>query len=159
MSAEKLIQNLEKLLQLHQNLHKIALQKTESLKRENIEELRELLKKEQMFVQAIRQVEEERITFTKQFLDREEELTLSACIEKAEGADEEKLIAISTEFTAVMSSLKATNQLNKELTKQALQLTSITLDMIMPQEKDFNYNKPTDQIKENQRRSFFDSKA
>jgi flagellar biosynthesis/type III secretory pathway chaperone len=159
MAAGKLIQNLEKLLQLHQNLHKIALQKTESLKGENIEELRELLKKEQMFVQAIRQVEEERITFTKQFLNREEELTLSACIEKAEGTEEEKLIAISKEFTAVMASLKATNQLNKELTKQALQLTSITLDMIMPQEKDFNYNKPTDQIKENQRRSFFDSKA
>jgi flagellar biosynthesis/type III secretory pathway chaperone len=159
MHEEKLIHTLEKLLQLHQNLHKVTLQKTESLKSENIEKLRELLKSEQMFVQAIKQVEQERINLTVDFLENEKDLTLSACIEKATGEEKEKLEEISKEFTATMDNLKATNQLNKELTKQALQLTSITLDMIMPQEKDYNYNKPADKTKENHRRSFFDSKA
>lgn len=159
MSAGKLIQTLEKLLQLHQNLYNVTLQKTEFLKSENVEELKEHLKKEQMFVQAIKQVEEERIKDTVNFLENEEELTLSACIEKAVGEEKEKLSEISKEFTETMDKLKASNQLNKELTKQALQLTAITLDMIMPQERDFNYNKPADNTKEKQRRSFFDSKA
>ncbi|MGM0876454.1 MAG: flagellar protein FlgN [Bacillota bacterium] len=159
MSAGKLIQTLEKLLQLHQHLHKVTLQKTESLKGENVEELRELLKQEQKFVQAIKQVEVERIQLTVEFLEREDELTLTACIEKATGYEQEKLKEISKEFTETMDKLKATNQLNKELTKQALQLAAITLDMIMPQESDFNYNKPNDKTNDKQRRSFFDSKA
>lgn len=158
MSAGKLIQTLEKLLQLHQNLYNVTLQKTEFLKSENVEELKELLKKEQMFVQAIKQVEEERIKDTVNFLENEE-LTLSACIEKAAGEEKEKLTGISKKFTETMEKLKASNQLNKKLTKQALQLTAITLDMIMPQERDFNYNKPADNTKEKQRRSLFDSKA
>jgi flagellar biosynthesis/type III secretory pathway chaperone len=159
MSAGKLIQTLEKLLQLHQNLYNVTLQKTGFLKSENVEELKELLKKEQMFVQAIKQVEEERIKDTVNFLENEEELTLSACIEKAVGEEKEKLSEISKEFTETMDKLKTSNQLNKKLTKQALRLTAITLDMIMPQERDFNYNKPAENTKEKQRRSFFDSKA
>ena len=159
MSAGKLIGTLEKLLQLHQNLHKVALQKTESLKSENVTELNELLKKEQMFIKAIKQVEEERIKHTIQFLEKEEELTLSACIEKADAEEKEKLQVMAKEFAETMANLKAANQLNKELTKQALQLTAITLDMIMPQDKDFNYNKPAENTKEMKRRSFFDSQA
>lgn len=159
MSAGKLIGTLEKLLQLHQNLHNVALQKTEILKSENVNELNELLKKEQMYIKAIKQVEEERIVHTVQFLETEEELTLTACIEKAVGEEKEKLQVIAKEFSETMAKLKDANQLNKELTKQALQLTAITLDMIMPQEKDFNYNKPAENTKEMKRRSFFDSQA
>lgn len=159
MSAGKLIGTLEKLLQLHQNLHKVALQKTEILKSENVNELNELLKKEQMYIKAIKQVEEERIVHTVQFLETEEELTLTACIEKAVGEEKGKLQVIAKEFSGTMVKLKDANQLNKELTKQALQLTAITLDMIIPQEKDFNYNKPAENTKEMKRRSFFDSQA
>lgn len=159
MSAGNLIGTLEKLLQLHQNLHNVALQKTEILKSENVNELNELLKKEQMYIKAIKQVEEERIVHTVQFLETDEELTLTACIRKAVGEEKEKLQVIAKEFSGTMDMLKSTNQLNKELNKQALQLTAITLDMIMPQEKDFNYNKPAENTKEMKRRSFFDSQA
>lgn len=159
MSAEKLIVTLEKLLKLHENLYEVTLQKTEFLKHDRVEELKELLKKEQMFVQAIKQVEEERITQTAEFLGNDKELTLSACIKKSIGTEKEKLELIMKEFTAVMNDLKDRNKLNKELTKQAIQLTSVTLDMIMPQESDINYNKPTNKTTEKNRRSIFDSKA
>ena len=161
MSAGKLIQNLEKLLQLHQNLHKLALQKTESLKSENIEELRELLKKEQMFVQAINQLEADRVQVTSEFLGHAENITLSACIERSSGHEKQSLERIANEFTEVMEKLTAANQLNRDLTQQALQFVSISLDMLMPKESLTNYNRPDGNKTQSdiKRRSLFDSQA
>lgn len=161
MSAENLIRTLEKLLLLHQNLYKVALQKTTCLKSERIDELRELLKQEQKFVQASKQLEEERIRLTKLFLGREENLTLSACIEKATGEEKEKLQFFLNNFTETMDMLKGANRLNKELTLQSLQFVSLTLDMLMPQKNITNYNRPESTSKpvEKVRRSLFDSKA
>jgi flagellar biosynthesis/type III secretory pathway chaperone len=161
MSAGKLIQTLEKLLQLHQNLYKLTLHKTESLKSENVEELKELLKKEQMFVQAIKQIEAERIQITSEFLGREEGLTLSACIEKAEGEQMEALERIAMDFNDTMDNLKSSNQINRELTQQALQFVSLSLDMLMPQESFANYNRPDGNKTQSEmkRRSLFDSQA
>ncbi len=159
MSAAELILSLEKLLQLHKNLYQLTLQKTEILKSENIDELKELLKKEQMFVKAISQLEDERIKQTAAFLGREDELSISACIEKATGSEQVKLKELEKDFKETIDSLKATNELNRELAKQALQLVSMTLDMLMPQETEFNYNKPANKPNEKQRRSLFDSQA
>lgn len=159
MSAAELILSLEKLLQLHKNLYQLTLQKTEILKSENIDALKELLKKEQMFVKAISQLEDERIKQTVAFLGREDELSMSACIEKATGSEQDKLKELEKDFKETIDSLKATNELNRELAKQALQLVSMTLDMLMPQETEFNYNKPANKPIEKQRRSLFDSQA
>ncbi|MGN7939428.1 flagellar protein FlgN [Virgibacillus sp. 6R] len=159
MSAAELILSLEKLLQLHKNLYQLTLQKTEILKSENIDELKELLKKEQMFVKAISQLEDERIKQTVAFLGREDELSMSACIEKATGSEQDKLKELEKDFKETIDSLKATNELNRELAKQAIQLVSMTLDMLMPQETEFNYNKPANKPIEKQRRSLFDSQA
>jgi len=159
LSAAELILSLEKLLQLHKNLYQLTLQKTEILKSENIDALKELLKKEQMFVKAISQLEDERIKQTVAFLGREDELSMSACIEKATGSEQDKLKELEKDFKETIDSLKATNELNRELAKQALQLVSMTLDMLMPQETEFNYNKPANKPIEKQRRSLFDSQA
>lgn len=160
MLADKLITTLEKLLSLHEQLYKVALQKSEILKKDNIDELREMLKQEQKFVQAIKQIEAERILITAEFLNREQELTLSACIEQADGLNKEKLQYIRHKFQDVMDKLKTANQLNQQLTQQSLQFVSISLDMLMPQENTQNYNRP-DQSRgmETKRRSIFDSKA
>ncbi|TXC90974.1 flagellar protein FlgN [Metabacillus litoralis] len=161
MVVEKLMNTLDKLLQLHENLYQVALQKTDYLKQNNVEELKELLKKEQMFAQAIKQIETERIQLSAEFLNREQDLTLSACIEKAEGKHKEKLEQVASDFSKTMDKLKAANQLNRELTHQALQFVSISLDMLMPQENITNYqrpdasNAPSDKL----RRSLFDSQA
>lgn len=159
MTAAELILSLEKLLQLHKNLYQLTLQKTEILKSENIDALKELLKKEQMFVKAISQLEDERIKQTVAFLGREDGLSMSACIEKATGSEQDKLKELEKDFKETIDSLKATNELNRELAKQALQLVSMTLDMLMPQETEFNYNKPANKPIEKQRRSLFDSQA
>ena len=160
MTGERLIQTLNKLLKLHQNLYEVALQKTEILKQNQVEELKELLNKEQMYVQAIKQIEDERVSKTAEYLDGSEEVTLTACINKATGPEKEVLQDIFADFTDVMNQLKNQNELNKELTKQALQLTSITLDTLFPKETNMNYDKPVNKpLQEKQRRSIFDSKA
>ncbi|WP_299094868.1 flagellar protein FlgN [uncultured Metabacillus sp.] len=160
MSAETLIQTLEKLLQLHRNLYQVTTQKTEILKSENIGELKELLKKEQMFVQAIKQIETERIQASTEFLGAED-ITLTACIEKAEGEQKEKLKQFSANFSVIIDKLKEANQLNRELTQQALQFVSLSLDMLMPQESLINYQRPDGmkQPSDKTRRSLFDSQA
>jgi hypothetical protein len=60
-----------------------------------------------------------------------------------------------------MDKLKEANGLNRELTQQALQFVSLSLDMLMPQENFSNYQRP-DQHQtqtEKRRRSLFDSQA
>ncbi|MFC0272216.1 flagellar protein FlgN [Metabacillus herbersteinensis] len=160
MLADKLITTLEKLLSLHEQLYKVALQKSEILKKDLIDELREILKQEQKLVQAIKQIEAERILITAEYLNREQELTLRACIDQADGLAKERLQTIHHEFQSIMDKLKAVNQLNQQLTQQSLQFVSISLDMLMPQENAQNYNRP-DQSKgtATNRRSIFDSKA
>ncbi|WP_273124384.1 flagellar protein FlgN [Bacillus weihaiensis] len=163
MVAGNLIHTLEKLLQLHQNLYQVALQKTDYLKENNVDKLKELLKKEQMFVQAIKQVEAERIQYTVEFLGTEDEVTLSACIDKAEGDNKQKLEEIAREFASIMDKLKAINQLNRDLTNQALQFVSLSLDMLMPQQSISNYQRPDGKVSQagdvKNRQSIFDSQA
>lgn len=161
MGAEKLIETLNKLLQLHQNLYQVTLQKTEYLKQNDVEKLKDVLKKEQKFVQAVKQIEDERIQLTAQYLGRGQDLTLSACIEKAEGEQMQRFQEIEKDFTAIMGKLRAANELNRELTHQALQFVSLSLDMLMPQETMTNYQRPNGQQSqiENKRRSLFDSQA
>lgn len=161
MLVEKLIQTLNKLLQLHQNLYQVTLQKTDYLKRNDVDKLKEILKKEQMFVQAVKQIEDERIQLTANYLGREHDLTLSACINQTEGNHRHQLEEVEKDFSEVMDKLRASNELNRELTQQALQFVSLSLDILMPQENITNYQRPNGQQPQidNTRRSIFDSQA
>lgn len=160
MSAQSLIQQLEKLLGLNQQLYKLAQTKTEALKTEDLTVLQETLKQEQSYVQAIKQVENERISLAAAYLNRNDELTLSACIEKSEGEDKETFTSLYLSLTDVMEKLKGINQLNQQLTLQALQFVSLSMDMLMPKEQSPAYQPPGGKTtSEPKRRSLFDSKA
>ena len=114
-----------------------------------------------MFVQDVYHMEDERIQSKVQFLGREQDLTLSACIEQAEGEQKHQLKEVENEFAEIMGKLIDANELNRELTHQALQFVSLSLDMLMPQETMTNYQRPngSQSQMENTRRSLFDSQA
>lgn len=160
MPAEKLIASLEELLKANKELYHMALEKTDLLKKDHAEALRSLLQKEQAVVRSVQKAEAERIRMAAEFLGREHNLTLSECIDQAEGTEKEKLSELFVEFTAVMDKLKTANQLNQQLSQQALQFVRMTLDMLLPSEQMPNYSRP-DQPTESEpkRRSLFDSKA
>jgi flagellar biosynthesis/type III secretory pathway chaperone len=104
-------------------------------------------------------VENERIGLASAYLNREDDLTLTACMEKAEGADKEKFSDLFQSLTDVMEKLKNANKLNQQLTIQALQFVSLSMDMLMPKEQSPAYKPPGGKASEPKRRSLFDSKA
>lgn len=160
MSAQPLIFKLEKLLRLNQQLLKLAEAKTEALKKEDLAVLQQTLKQEHICVSAIKLAEKERIPLTSAYLGRNHDLTLSACIEKAEGEDKVQFAQLLSSLTDVMDKLKHANKLNQQLTVQALQFVSLSLDMLMPKEESPAYKPPgLSAAAQPKRKSLFDSKA
>jgi hypothetical protein len=165
MSATNMIDLLRKLLTLHSALHQLALKKTEILKTGDIPSLDEQLKEEQKYILAIRQIENERVELMKKEFHRlgiqQNEQTLTAYIEKANEQDQTKLAQLQQELVEKMGQLKVQNELNQQLTSQSLQVINMTLDSILPKQKELNYGNPLNapQEKNTQRRSMFDSQA
>lgn len=160
MSASKLINVMETLLTLHEELYEIGTEKTNVLKEnKDVTQLQQLLKQEQICMKKIQQTEQERIALTNDYLSDSEDKSLSACIEKAEGAEKEALQMIHARFLEIMTKLKAQNQLNQQLTHHALQFINLTLDMVMPKEPSVTYRHPHQTEDAPNQRSMFDSKA
>jgi Mg2+ and Co2+ transporter CorA len=159
--VSRIIQTLENLYELHEHLYDLAVKKTEVLKNnEDVSKLQELLKKEQLCIKMIQQKEEERMKQVAAWLGNQEDQSLTACIEKASGADKKKLEHLKDSFLEIMTKLKAANELNEQLTHYALQFINMTLDMVMPQEPALSYQHPKQpQEQRAPRRSMFDSKA
>lgn len=158
MSLSILVEILEKQLKLHEQLYDLAVKKTELLKKDDIQQLMPLLKEEQKYVKQLENAEKERIKATVSFLDREDDLTISACIEKAEGDEKLRLAELKELLTNAVANLKNVNVLNQQLTFQALQFVNLTLDLVAPQEASPNYQNPSQEDKQMKRRSWIDSK-
>ncbi|MBA2871315.1 flagellar biosynthesis/type III secretory pathway chaperone [Anoxybacillus calidus] len=165
MSVKLLIELLEKHVKLHKGLLELANQKTEVLKKGDMEALSGIMKQEQKYIAAINQVERERMHVVEAMVNtagkHEHERTLTTCIELVEESERSVLERLKDELSAVVSELKNINLLNQQLTQQSLQFVNMTLDMIMPQPQEVNYGIPnaaTTPQYENSR-SIFDSKA
>ncbi|WP_078543845.1 flagellar protein FlgN [Litchfieldia alkalitelluris] len=163
MSTTIIIDLLRKLYTLHSALNQLALKKTDILKNGDIPALDEHLKEEQKYILAIRQLENERVERMKLEFQRfgiNGEQTLSSYIECINEPEKSKLTELQHQLVEEMLKLKQQNELNQQLTSQSLQSINMTLDMILPREKDVNYGNPTGtQANKQQRRSMFDSKA
>jgi flagellar biosynthesis/type III secretory pathway chaperone len=159
MSAKKLIDTLEKLLTLHQSLLKLAEQKTDILKKGDMEGLNALLTNEQKHITAIQQVEEIRNEAVEALLQGQDvDKTISNCIEFTNEPERTKLTQLKDHLTEVITELKERNQLNQQLIHQSLQFVHLTLDMLAPQPASINYG-PPQQNATPKRQSMFDSKA
>ncbi|MBT2572868.1 flagellar protein FlgN [Bacillus sp. ISL-51] len=160
MSAKPIIEQLKRLCVLHEHLLTLSEEKTEALKTGKTKELSNILTKEQKYIQAIGQTEEERIKLTSQFLSRGEGNTIAACIAKTSGSEKQELEGLFQSLSALLDRLKEVNEMNKQLTIQALQFISTAFDMIMPGEKEnMNYKEPQAARQPVSRLTLFDSKA
>ncbi|MFT4414411.1 flagellar protein FlgN [Fredinandcohnia humi] len=160
MSAETLVTLLKKILILHQNLYKLSEQKTDILKKGDIDALKDHMKEEQKFVTAIRQLDNERISVVNHILGPHvEDKTVTKCLEIMDEPYRSELSRIFKELVSVIDKLKDVNHLNQQLTHQSLQFVNMSLEMLLPQEQSVNYGKPTEPKEKKQSRSIFDSKA
>ncbi|GIN19613.1 MAG TPA: flagellar protein FlgN [Bacillus bacterium] len=162
MSAETLIANLTKQYQLHGNLLKNALKKTEVLKKGDVDSLQEIMREEQKLASAITMMENERQTAAKVFLKKngESQITITDCIAAATPEAAETLQALQEQLVSVIDKLQEQNELNKQLIYQSLQFVNMNLDLIQPEIESATYGKP-DVNKQQTKpgKSFFDSKV
>jgi flagellar biosynthesis/type III secretory pathway chaperone len=160
LSAKQLIELLEKHVKLHKGLLELANEKTEVLKKGDMEALSGIMKQEQKYIAAINQIERERVQVVEAMVSESSERTLIACISQTEGTERAMLEKLRDELSAVISELKNINLLNQQLTQQSLQFVNMMLDMFMPRPQNMNYvapNKATTPYEAG--RSLFDSKA
>ncbi|XSD76226.1 flagellar protein FlgN [Bacillus subtilis] len=160
MSAKAIIEQFKRLCVLHEHLLTLSEEKTEALKAGKTKELSNILTKEQKYIQAITQTEDDRIKTTSAFLGYSENNTISACIAKTSGSEKEELGQLYESLSQVLGRLKKVNEMNRQLTRDALQFISISYDMLVPKENNFNYSKSIKaELPKSSQMKLFDSKA
>ncbi|CQR46396.1 FlgN protein [Paraliobacillus sp. PM-2] len=160
MLLQTIQRTLEQLVQLHQSLHAVSVQKTEALKAGEIDQLQELLKKEKKHINAINQTEQQRMEQTNKWAIAnglaDEPITVTTMLEHLHGTEDgQSLEQITTTLTETLVKLKQQEALNQQLTQQSLQFVQLSMDMIAPTINTFNYGNK----QQASNRSVFDSKA
>ncbi|MFD1706921.1 flagellar protein FlgN [Siminovitchia sediminis] len=161
MSAETLIANLTKQYQLHENLLKNALRKTDVLKKGDVDSLQEVMREEQKLTTAITMMESERQTAAQSFLRQTEDspITIEDCIQAASPEAAETLRVLQEKLLDIIEKLQEQNELNKQLIYQSLQFVNMNLDLLQPEKETAAYGRPVEKKQMKQGKSFFDSKA
>lgn len=144
---------LDRLLTLHQQLNKLAVQKTDSLKKGNMKRLEMLMAEEGTLVKNLRQLEQERITV---FGNK----TISLLLEELQEDERERISQLQEKVKAEYLLLKERNELNQQLIEQSLQFVHLSIDLLLPEPEPVTYGKPQKKGYEAAvGQSFFDSKA
>ncbi|MEC5422861.1 flagellar protein FlgN [Virgibacillus sp. C22-A2] len=163
MSAQSIIQSLEKLVNLHTNLLEFSQEKTEIMKEGSIEKLQSLLVKERKLIRLTEQAEEKR---NKEVINwfainqlPADDTTVTKMLEfLRDESDKTELEKTTTKLTEVITELKQQEQLNQALINQSMQFVQLSIDMLNPSIHSMNYGSKSDESTE-VKRSVFDSKA
>lgn len=160
MPIQQVIELLKQLQQLHQNLLVNSIDKTNALKKGDVTNLQQFVKQERKYIQAINQIEQQRIRYTTDWANANqldsETMTVTGILNALKNEDiKTELEHITTSLAESLLQLKQQEALNKELTQQSLQFIQLSMDMIAPTIENFNYGKS----KQTNKRSIFDSKA
>src|SRR5690606_22560600 len=122
MSVQLLIQSMGKLLSLHEQLHKAALEKTEAIKKNDIKSLDKLLREEQKLATSIQITENKRQQATAIVSSGDKTATISQIIQQLEGPYKDTLSDLQVKLSHMISELQETNALNQQLLQYSLQL-------------------------------------
>lgn len=166
MSVQPIISILEKLEKMHSSLLQLANEKTELVKKGDMDGLDSIIKNEQSHVAAIEVLEKQRQQMVTDYL-RAKGIALSGTptvaqvIEAAETEEErDQLENIKNQLSAVIDNLRKQNDLNQKLVFQSLQFVNMSLDMLRPRTEEINYSgKPTGNETTAPKKSMFDSQA
>ncbi|MFC7685730.1 flagellar protein FlgN [Ureibacillus sp. GCM10028918] len=146
MSVRPIISILEKLEKMHQSLLKLANQKTELVKKGDMDGLDTIIKNEQSHVAAIEVLEKQRQQMVTDYLRAKgialsDTPTVARVIEAAELEEERhQLDEISQQLMSVIDDLRKQNDLNQKLVFQSLQFVNMSLDMLQPRPEEINYS-------------------
>ncbi len=157
VSAQTIITVLEKLIKLHKSLNQLAEKKTTIIKEGNTDALTALLIDEQKHVKAITQIENEREQAVLAFMSGKK-ATIDEVIEVANPTEADILRRFKRRTLTEIMKLKEQNELNQQLLITSLQFVNLSLDLLRPQDRNYNYDKTNQEPPKNMK-SMFDSKA
>lgn len=164
MQAQQLLTTLEKLYKLHTSLYDISLEKTEVIKKGDVESLNEFIKKEQNHISAINTLETQRQGLAAQYLEQkgvqlQGPPSLSSVIVHAQETEKAHYQKLKQKLMEITGKLKDQNELNQKLVYQSLQFINMNLSVIHPMPQQGNYTKPKQPKGQTSQNSMFDSKA
>lgn len=160
MATQLLVEAMEKLISIHKNLLETANEKTDAIKKNDMQELTRILREEQKHVAAIQVADQNRQKATIH-LTNNKEATISEIITKLNGAEQEQLIFLQEKLVAIIDELKDKNTLNQQLLTYSMQFVNMNLDILAPEKELPNYSKVRNEGSDQPEagRSIFDSKA
>lgn len=160
MSSQTLIEAMETLLDLHQQLLAMTIEKTEVLQKNDIETLSKMIREEQKVLTAI-QVAEQKREKASLLITNQKEATVSDILKELEDAQQERLSELQIALIQVLGELQEANVLNQQLLQYSLQFVNMNLDLLTPEQELPNYTKEqgTANPYSEQKRSMFDSQA
>lgn len=158
MSARPLIEILAKLLKLHKSLHRLALEKTEIIKKGDLDGLNSLINQEKLHILAIEKMEKERVNLVAKLIPEHKNPTLTDCLPIFEREEQKRLQDIQEELILKINELRDTNSLNQDLLMLSQQFVELNLDLLLPRDLP-NYSKTNEDEQPLANVSIFDSKA
>jgi FlgN protein len=158
VSAQELTNIMEKLLKLHHSFLQLSKEKTDILKKGDMDALQLLLRNEQKHISAISIIDKERQKTVAGLFPGQPNLTITECIPQLDASEQEKIVTVQEQLIVILEELKDLNQLNQQLIQQSLQFVNLQLDLLLPNELD-NYSKEQAGQEPMPKLSIFDSKA
>lgn len=147
MSIANIVVTLGKLEKMHKSLLELALAKTEYIKQGDMEQLDQLIKKEQAHVAAIQTLEQQRQAMVTDYLRAKgialtDTPSVADVINAANNSEyKEALVTVRERLMTLLNELKMQNDLNQKLVFNSLQFINITMDAMRPQRTEqFNYS-------------------
>ncbi|MBU8905986.1 flagellar protein FlgN [Desertibacillus haloalkaliphilus] len=165
MSTTKaIIDVIAKLVKAHQSLNELAKQKTEVLKKGDMPALDKISQQEMAHVQQLQKLEQDRLDFVDRYVKQKglmtEGVTMDILLEHVPVNERVILKKLQDVLVAEVDTLKQQNELNQQLIEDSLRFVNLSLDLVMPEPDEVNYQRPTTSEPEPQYgRSLFDSKA
>jgi len=142
MSGLLLIDILEKLVKLHKSLYVIAGNKTEVIKKGDIEPLQQIMKDEQAHIMSIQKLEAVRQNAVKKIAPELLQPSLADCIGSLNQEEAKKVTETADRLKEIIMDLKEANTLNQQLLQQSLQFVNVSLNLLRPTKRSINYGKP-----------------
>ncbi len=130
----KLIKILEQEYELYHELYKLASSKKEAIIENNVQELNNLIEKDEKVINSFNQLESERNQLLDDLKDNynleTENLNYSRLIKELSDPWKEKMTQIRNKLLDVIDKLNQQNEQNKVLLKEAIKLNNFSYKMI-----------------------------
>ncbi|MFC5988206.1 flagellar protein FlgN [Marinicrinis lubricantis] len=166
MTIQPVLEQLERLYDLHVHLVELADQKKEALIHNRIEELNGIVNRESKLVKQVAQADMERAQRIDEYMKgRGLPVTVGITISQLskfifQQEEKQQLLGCQEKLVQVIAQLKEKNQLNQQLIRQSLSFVNYSLDMLVGAEEDEAvYHNPAAQQKDSKRKSLFDTRA